>query len=50
MGAQILAEGRDSDTFYVVAGGLVDSRIRLQDGSSKVVETLAERGSALLAG
>jgi small-conductance mechanosensitive channel/CRP-like cAMP-binding protein len=40
VGERILAEGRDSDAFYVVAGGLVDNRIRLHDGSSKVVETL----------
>ncbi|MCF7988863.1 MAG: mechanosensitive ion channel [Thiohalocapsa sp.] len=36
----LLAEGAVSDAFYVVAGGLVDSAVRLQDGSRKVVETL----------
>ncbi len=39
-GDQILAEGGVSDAFYVIIGGLVDSAIRLPDGSSKVVETL----------
>ncbi|MBK5930212.1 mechanosensitive ion channel protein MscS [Halochromatium salexigens] len=40
LGDQILAEGGISDAFYVIIGGLVDSSIRLPDGSSKVIETL----------
>ncbi|NBC46874.1 MAG: mechanosensitive ion channel [Gammaproteobacteria bacterium] len=40
LGDQILAEGGVSDAFYVIIGGLVDSAVRLPDGSSKVVETL----------
>jgi CRP-like cAMP-binding protein len=40
VGDQILAEGGVSDAFYVIIGGLVDSSVRLPDGSSKVVETL----------
>lgn len=40
VGDQILAEGGVSDAFYVIIGGLVDSAIRLPDGSAKVVETL----------
>jgi len=40
VGDQILAEGGVSDAFYVIIGGLVDSGIRLPDGSSKVIETL----------
>ncbi|MFW5723565.1 MAG: mechanosensitive ion channel family protein [Halochromatium sp.] len=40
VGDQILAEGGISDAFYVIIGGLVDSGIRLPDGSSKVIETL----------
>lgn len=39
-GELILTEGGESSAFYVIAGGLVDSRIRLPDGASKVVETL----------
>jgi small-conductance mechanosensitive channel len=40
VGDQILAEGGVSDAFYVIIGGLVDSAVRLADGSSKVIETL----------
>ncbi|MFP4076162.1 MAG: cyclic nucleotide-binding domain-containing protein, partial [Halochromatium sp.] len=40
VGDQILAEGGVSDAFYVIIGGLVDSAIRLPDGTPKVVETL----------
>jgi CRP-like cAMP-binding protein len=40
LGDQILAEGGSSDAFYVIIGGLVDSAIRLPDGSPKVIETL----------
>jgi small-conductance mechanosensitive channel/CRP-like cAMP-binding protein len=40
-GRVLLAEGGASDAFYVIAGGLVDTAVRLSDGSSKVVETLA---------
>jgi small-conductance mechanosensitive channel/CRP-like cAMP-binding protein len=39
-GQVLLAEGAVSDAFYVVAGGLVDSVIRLPDASRRVVETL----------
>jgi len=39
-GHVVLAEGAISDAFYVIAGGLVDSCIRLPDGSRRVVETL----------
>jgi small-conductance mechanosensitive channel len=40
LGDQILTEGGVSDAFYVIVGGLVDSAIRLPDGSPKVIETL----------
>lgn len=40
VGDQILAEGGVSDAFYVIIGGLVDSSVRLPDGSSKLIETL----------
>ena len=40
VGDRILGEGSVSDAFYVIVGGLVDSTIRLPDGSSRVVETL----------
>jgi small-conductance mechanosensitive channel/CRP-like cAMP-binding protein len=39
-GKVLVAEGGASDAFYVVAGGLVESAIRLGDGSRKVVGTL----------
>jgi len=39
-GHVILSEGAVSDAFYVIAGGLVDSCIRLPDGSRKVVDAL----------
>jgi small-conductance mechanosensitive channel len=39
-GHVVLAEGAVSDAFYVIAGGLMDSCIRLPDGTRKVVETL----------
>jgi small-conductance mechanosensitive channel len=38
-GEVLLAEGTVSDAFYVIAGGLVDSAVRLPDGSRKVLET-----------
>jgi CRP-like cAMP-binding protein len=36
----IVAEGTVSDAFYIITGGLVDSVVKLQDGTPKVVETL----------
>jgi small-conductance mechanosensitive channel len=39
-GHVLLAEGAVSDAFYVIAGGLVDTAVRLPDGARKVVETL----------
>jgi small-conductance mechanosensitive channel len=39
-GHLLLAEGDVSDAFYVIAGGLVDTAVRLSDGSRKVVDTL----------
>lgn len=39
-GRLVLAEGAISDAFYVVVGGLIDTAVRLPDGSRKVVETL----------
>jgi CRP-like cAMP-binding protein len=38
-GHVLLAEGRVSDAFYVIAGGLVESSVRLPDGTRKVLET-----------
>jgi small-conductance mechanosensitive channel/CRP-like cAMP-binding protein len=40
VGQVLLAEGAGSDAFYVIAGGLVDTAVRLPDGSRKTVETL----------
>jgi CRP-like cAMP-binding protein len=40
IGHVLLAEGAVSDAFYVIVGGLVDSAVRLPDGSRKIVETL----------
>jgi CRP-like cAMP-binding protein len=40
IGHVLLAEGAVSDAFYVIVGGLVDSVVRLPDGSRKIVETL----------
>jgi CRP-like cAMP-binding protein len=39
-GHVLLAEGTASDAFYVIAGGLVDTTVRLPDGSRKSVEIL----------
>ncbi len=39
-GDVLLAQGAASDAFYIVAGGLVDSVVRMPDGSQKVLETL----------
>ncbi|TVQ85478.1 MAG: mechanosensitive ion channel protein MscS [Chromatiaceae bacterium] len=39
-GALLLAEGAVSDAFYVIAGGLVESAIRLADDTRKAIETL----------
>jgi CRP-like cAMP-binding protein len=39
-GHVLLAEGAISDGFYVITSGLVDTAVRLPDGSRKVVETL----------
>ncbi len=39
-GHVLLAEGAVSDAVYVIAGGLVDTAIRLPDGSRKLVEML----------
>lgn len=39
-GHVLVAEGAVSDAFYVIAGGLVDTAIRLPDSSRKVIETL----------
>ena len=39
-GHVLLAEGAVSDGFYVITSGLVDTAVRLPDGSRKVVETL----------
>lgn len=39
-GRVVLAEGASSNAFYVIAGGLIDTAVRLTDGSRKVVETL----------
>ncbi|ESQ12014.1 MAG: mechanosensitive ion channel [Thiohalocapsa sp. PB-PSB1] len=39
-GHVILGETATSDAFYLIAGGLVDARIRLPNGKLKVVETL----------
>jgi len=41
-GQVILAEGAVSDAVYVIAGGLVDTAIRLADGKRKVVDTLGQ--------
>jgi len=38
-GQVLLAEGSVSDAFYVIAGGLVDSAVRLPDGTRKELET-----------
>ncbi|MCG6941992.1 MAG: mechanosensitive ion channel family protein [Thiohalocapsa sp.] len=38
-GHVLLAEGSVSDAFYVIAGGLVESAMRLPDGSRKPLET-----------
>jgi small-conductance mechanosensitive channel len=40
-GRVLLAEGAISDALYVIAGGLVDSRVLLEDGSRKELETLS---------
>jgi hypothetical protein len=39
-GHVLLAEGAVSDAFYVIAGGLVDTAVRLPNGPRKSVETL----------
>lgn len=39
-GRIVIAEGAQSDAFYVIAGGLVEAAITLPDGSRKVTETL----------
>ena len=38
-GHVLVAEGNISDAFYVIAGGLVESAVRLRDGTRKVLET-----------
>jgi small-conductance mechanosensitive channel len=43
-GQVLLADGAVSDAFYVIVGGLVETAVRLLDGSRKVVETLAPGG------
>jgi small-conductance mechanosensitive channel len=40
-GHVLLADGAVSDAFYVIFGGLVETAVRLTDGSRKVVETLS---------
>ncbi|KAA6184018.1 mechanosensitive ion channel [Thiohalocapsa marina] len=39
-GHVLVAEGAISDAFYIIAGGLVDTAVRLPDGTRKIVETL----------